>query len=64
MCQSRQNHLFTRLLNLTRKKYFIENRVHLYNPSASDHSPPPMFPAYLVEVEHQVQLTDITEESI
>jgi hypothetical protein len=46
MCQPRQHNLFARLFDLTRKKYFVEDRIHL------------------VEVEHQIQLTDIPKERI
>lgn len=70
-----QNNGFTRLLDLSCKKHFIQYRVYLYRRSAwRSHNPYPAAPVlpskilhmtpYLVEIEHKVELAHIPKKGI
>jgi hypothetical protein len=69
MSQSRQYHLFARLLNLTCKENLVEDCIDL-SPSVSNlchlsvHISFSRRSTHFVEIEHQVQLTNIPEERI
>jgi len=79
MFQPCQHNLLARLLNLAGQKYFIEYRINLCHHQSADFSPPyptsltpppyrfltPAFTqTHLVEVKHQIQLTNIPKERI
>ena len=68
MLQPSQHNLLTRLLDLPRQKHLIQNRIDLVDcpspsalPSAPNACPGP---TYLVEIKHQIQLTNIPKETI
>lgn len=76
--QPRQHNLLTRLLNLTRQKHLVENRIHLNTHKTLAHiitppqnsSPPSPTPlsrterTNLVKIKNQIQLTNIPEKRI
>lgn len=80
MFQSRKHHLFARLLNLACKEDLVQNRIDLssnqsqpsvlsprnvrISPILCLTSPTHLVPTYLIEVEHQIQLTHIPKELI
>jgi len=67
MLQPRQHDLFTRLFNLSGQEHFIEDSVNLFHIPTSALHPlchPCFFFAYLIEVEHQIQLAHVPKELI
>ena len=63
MLQPCQHNLLAGLLDLTRQKHLIQDRINLvqYQPFLLPRKPCPI---YLVEIKHQIQLTDIPKETI
>jgi len=67
MLQPRQHNLFTRLFNLSGQEHFVKDSVNLSPNQSAVH--PSLYAlvlalAYLVEVEHQIQLTHVPKELI
>jgi hypothetical protein len=65
MSQSRQNHLFTCLFNLTRKEDLVKDRINLLSVSSNlVYISSSCLPTHLVEVKHQVQFTHVPEKRV
>jgi hypothetical protein len=73
VCQSRQNNLFIRLLDLTSQEHLVEYCIHLLSVSNPPVSLEPLHSTLpfskrgltnLVEIKHQIQLTHIPKEGI
>jgi len=59
MLQPRKYDLLARLLDLAREEDLVQDRIHLSPTSALPSSNLFFIYSYLIEIEHQIQLTNI-----
>ncbi len=64
MLQPRKYDLLARLLDLAREEDLVQDRIHLSPTSALPSSNLFFIYSYLIEIEHQIQLTNIPEKLI